>query len=365
MRKVLLLLLGIVIFPIISFSQSDNGYVRTTMVLQLWNIEHLSDAISQGTMPIELVYPLRDNLQLQVNHSPAMSKFGDISMTGLSDTWIKANYSFADGNAIASIGLGLPTGKTKLDSSQLILAKFLSWQSFQFLLPVYGQGLTLSGGAMYAYPFTDKLTVGVGANFVYRGKYSYSDQFSARLDPGEQIGVNLGVDYMILENLQGSFDFVFNYYTADKLDDIEIFASGPRFLGKLAFQYQRGDQLYWLQAFYQAKAKNLIYDFLDEKLKPEPKNSNITIREMHVGAKFKVAQKVSLSVIGEVRSYVENEYLHGWTDLGGGGVVGEYQFSDQLSLFSGVKLFFGDGQILGANPTYQGYEFMFGSKWAF
>ncbi|NOZ63035.1 MAG: hypothetical protein GXO74_15400 [Calditrichaeota bacterium] len=365
MRKVFLLLLGIVIFPIFLFGQAENGYVRTSMVLQIWNIENVPEAISEGTLPIEFVYPIRDNVQLQINHSPATSKFGDVSMTGLSDTWIKANYSFAGDNAIASIGLGLPTGKTKLDSSQLILAKFLSWQSFQFLLPVYGQGLTLSGGLMYAYPFTDKLTVGGGANFVYRGKYNYSDQFSADLDPGEQIGLNVGVDYLILDNLQGSFDFVFNYYTADKLDNVEIFASGPKFLAKLALQYQRGDQFYWLQVFYQAKAKNQIYDYLNEKLKPEPKNSNITIREMHVGAKFKVAEKVSLSVIGEIRSYVENEYNHGWTDLAGGGVVGEYQFSDQLSLFSGVKLFFGDGQILAANPAYQGYEFKLGSQWSF
>lgn len=365
MRKAILLICILMMIWVNAFSQDIGGYVRSSAILQLWNIENLSDGIFEATFPIEVFYPIREDIQLQINHSPAVSQFGSIDLSGLSDTWLKGSYQFADGNGVASLSLGLPTGKTRLDSAQLKLARLLSWQSFQFALPVFGQGITLSAGAMYAYPFSDKLTLGGGANFVYRGKYKYAQDLAAAIDPGEQIGLNLGVDYLFLEDLQASFDFVFNYFTPDKLNDVEIFASGPQFLFMLALQYQRSKQTYWFKAQYQAKAKNQIYNYLDEKLKPEPKNSNITIREAHGGVQFKVSDKVSVSVIGEVRSYVENELRHGWTDLAGGGVIGQYQILDQLNIFSSVKIYYGDGEIFHSNPIYQGYEFMVGSEWQF
>ncbi len=364
MRKVILLFLGFLILPILLHAQDNGGYIRAATMLQSWNIENINDAVFEATLPIEVSYPIRDNIHLQINHSPAVSQFGDVSITGLSDTWLKANYIFAE-NAVASIGLGLPTGKTKLDSTELILAKLLSWQSFQFALPVYGQGLTLSGGMLYAYPFTDNLSVGGGVNFVYRAKYNYSNEFASEIDPGEQIGLNIGVDYLILDNLRSTFDFVFNYFTPDKIKGIEIFASGPQFLGLMSLQYHREKQTFWFNAKYQTKAKNQIYDYLTESLKTEEKNSNITIREISVGGRFQVSGKVAISVMAEARSYVENEFRHGWTDIGGGGVVGEYQLSEQLSLFSGVKLFYGDGEIFDQNPVYQGYEFMLGTEWKF
>ena len=84
-----------------------------------------------------------------------------------------------------------------------------------------------------------------------------------------------------------------------------------------------------------------------------------------VGGKFKLTDKILLSVVGEARSYLENEYSHGWVDLAGGGVIGEYQLSETFSLFSGLKLFFGDGEFWGTSPTLQGFELQIGSNWNF
>lgn len=364
-RKLLLILLILSISNIPLAAQELGGYVRTSAVLQLWNIEDLKDGIFEATLPVEVYFPVRENVQLQINHSPAISQFGEINLSGLSDTWLKASYLFADGNGVASLSLGLPTGRTKLDSLQVKLAKLLSWQSFQFALPVFGQGFTVSAGAMYAYPFSEKLNFGIGANLVYRAKYNFTQDLAASIDPGEQIGLNIGTDYLILDDLQASFDFVFNYFTPDKFDNVDIFASGPQFSLILGLQYQRADQFYWLRAYYQGKAKNQIYDYLNEKLIPEPKNSNITIRQLNAGFQFNASDKISLSVIAEVRSYVENELKHGWTDLGGGGLVGQYHFSDRLNLFSSIKIYYGDGEIFQRNPVYQGYEFMLGTEWQF
>ena len=363
MRRLILII--IFILPGIIFSQEETGVIRTSIVLQRWDIEDIDDSISEGTMPIEITYPVLENMTIQLNHFPAFSKFGEANMAGISDTWIRGAYSFTDYNLMMSFGIGLPTGKTELDSTELILARLLSEQSFKFQLPVYGQGLTLSGGVLYAYSFNDYLSVGAGFNFVYRGKYKYSEQLASTYDPGEQLGINVGLDYFINENLKINGDFVYNYYMSDKLNNKEIFMSGPRFMTKIGFRYQQDQNTYWLEVLYQAKAKNEIYSLLDEKLIPEPQNSNITIRELNLGGKFSLTDNFYLSVIGEVRSYVENEYRHGWADLGGGGFVGEYSVTDNLAIFSGTKIFFGDGEIYGYNPKLQGFEFYLGSQWKF
>lgn len=372
MRKLFIFTIMLLLLNGISWSQTTGGSVRTSLVLQYWSIETFDDLISEATVPIQVIYPVRENLNLQINHFPALSQFGTASMAGVSDTWIRTTYSFANDNAMASFGIGIPTGKTELDSMETILAKMLSQQSFKFQLPVYGTGLTLSGGGMYAYPVNDKFTVGGGVNFVYRGKYDYKyfPFYIKNYDPGDQIGLNLGLDYMINESFRSTADFVYNYYTADKADGEKIFASGPRIMIKLGGQYQSGDNIYWLSAIYQTKGKNQIMDMVTDKMEAEENNSNIIIRELHLGGKFMLNESASVSVIGEVRSYVENELHHDWVDLAGGGFIGEYMISETLSVFTGIKMYFGDGYFYHPdpakiNPTFSGLDFQLGSQWNF
>ena len=370
MRKLLLILLCLGYTPMVLFSQNIGGNVRASLVFQRWDIGNINDPISEGTMPVEVNYPVMENMHLQVNHFPAMAQFGDANMAGLSDTWIRGAYSFDDDRAMFSIGLGLPTGKTMLDSTQLIIARMLSQHAFKFHLPVYGQGLTLSAGIMYAYPVSENITVGAGLNYVFRNKYKYSTLMTTDYNPGDQIGCNVGGDFQIMDNFRGNVDFVFNYYTTDKLGGQQMFTSGPRFLTKIGLQYLMENVTYWLTAFYQTKAKNEIYSILNDKMEPEPKNSNITLRELHLGARITLSKTLAISILGEVRSYVENEFRHDWVDLAGGGAIGEMLISDQLSLFTGFKLFFGDGYFYHPdqskrNPSFQGFEFQLGSQWNF
>ena len=365
MRKFIISVLVLFVFPVLLYCQDEGGMLKTSIVMQRWDIEKIDDSITEATMPIEFIYPLYENLNIQVSHFPALSQFGKSHLAALSDTWVRSTYSFANDQALVSFGLGLPTGKTKLDSSEIILARLLSEQSFKFQLPVYGQGLSVSSGIMYAYPIMDNLTIGGGMNFVFRGKYRFSEINTVDYNPGDQLGLNIGFDYMVNQSLSFTSDFVYNYYTADKLGQKKVFISGPQFSTKLAIQYQNEIGLFWLLADYQTKAKNSLYAYLNDELKPEPKNSNITLREINVGGKFSLSEKFFLTVVGEIRSYVENEYKHGWVDLFGGGFIGEYSLTQNLIIFSGVKLLFGDREMKNTNPSLSGKEFQFGTQWNF
>jgi hypothetical protein len=363
MRKLFILTLILFIFPGEILSEPQGGILRSGIVIQKWTVEDLTDPISEGTFPIEFIYPIRDNLNIQINHSPALSRFGDYDLSGLSDTWIRSTFKLADNRTLFSAGIGLPTGKTKLDDSEMMMTGLLSQNALKFQLPVFGQGLTLSGGVMYAYPVNNQLTVGLGLNYVYRGSYKFSKLQSLEFNPGDQLGVNAGFDYIMSSRLRSNVDIVFNYYTADKVEKTELFSSGPKLTLKAGFQYQVTFGSLWMRLHYRYRAKNETWD--GQALVPESKNSNVTQREVELGSKINLTEIIFLNVNGEIRSYVENESGSGWIDLFGAGLGYEVLFSPNFSLSMAFKLFFGDGDFATQNRYFSGTEFQINTQWKF
>lgn len=343
------------------YAQNSGAILKTGIVVQKWTIKGWSDPISEGTFPIELIYPIRENISLQVNHSPAASQFGNSNLSGLSDTWIRSNYSLADDRTMLSLGVGLPTGKTDLNTSEMAMTALLSQNAFKFRLPVFGQGLTISAGAMYAYPINDQVTLGAGVNYVFRGNYKLSQSHPGKFDPGDQLGVNAGMDYLITPRLRANIDFILNYYTADKLGSTKIFASGPKLTAKAGFQYQVPFGLIWARSFYRYKAKNESWD--GQSLAPDAKNTNVTQREIELGGKIPLSDNLTLLVNGEIRSYVENEFRKGWVDLAGLGCGYELILSEKFSLLIAFRVFLGDGNFYDTNPSMTGTEFQIGTQW--
>ncbi|MDZ7335241.1 MAG: hypothetical protein ONB33_11805 [candidate division KSB1 bacterium] len=347
------------------FAASDGGMLRTGIITQVWAIENIDDPIKEITIPIEVVYPIRPNLTIQINHSPASSQFGGIRMAGLSDTYIRSNYALQENRAMLSLGIGLPTGKTELDDKERSIASLLSYNAFKFHTPVFGQGLTISAGGMYAYPINDKLTVGAGVNYVYRGRYKYTKYLKDAYDPGDQIGANIGFDYLMLPILRSSFDVVMSYYTADKLSNTKMYVSGPKLALKLGLQYQASFGNLWLRAYYSSKSKNQTWNDQSLVLEPQDKNYNITLRELEIGAKIPVFDRLTILISGEGRSYVENELNQGWVDVFGPSLGYLLQVNERLGISMETKFFYGDGDFYGMNPLphFSGFEFYLTSQY--
>lgn len=357
-----LLLLLIITGPILA-APSGGGILKTGMVIQKWNIESLTDPISEGTFPLELTYSLRENLSLQLNHSPAWSRFGDYNLSGLSDTWLRTSYRLGDKRTLLSAGIGIPTGQTRLGNSEMTMTSLLSQYVFKFQLPVFGQGLTLSAGAAYAYPVTNQFTIGIGLNYVYRGSYKLSKLQPQAYDPGEQVGVNIGFDYAGSSRWRSFVDILLNYYTADAIANTEVFAAGPKLSARAGVHYQVSFGQVWLRGCYRHRGKNESWN--GQSLALESKNSNITQRELDGGTKIRLTDILLLNVQGEIRSYVENELGHGWVDLFGTGLGYELMLSRSFTLAMAFKIFFGDGEFAAANRSYSGTEFFISTQWKF
>jgi len=272
-----------------------------------------------------------------------------------------------------SVGLGVPTGKTELGFFESDISMMLGVNAFKFQLPVFGQGFTASAGIMYALPINEKITVGGGANFVLRNRYKIKipqagQLVSSQYDPGEQIGVNLGCDYLIVPNLRSNFDFILGFYTTDKLmnsTDTTKYVSGPKISFRAGVQYQVPTGYLWMTAFYRAKAKNETWDNQALVLVTEDKNTNITLRELEFGAILKLSKAFSLLPGIEIRSYKENDYRKGQIDLYGGCLGYDLKMLENITLSMGAKLFFGDGELMNSLRRLSGFELLVRTQWEF
>lgn len=363
MKRCSILIFMLLIFCGKLLSQTHNGILNTGFVIQIWSLETLENPVSETTFPIDITYSVQENLNIQFSHSPAMSRFGTINLSGLSDTWIRSTYAFSNNRALVSAGVGLPTGKTRLNASEMSLSTLLSLNAFKFRMPVFGQGFTMSAGIMYAYPVNENVTIGIGANYVFRGKYRYSQLLTNKYDPGDQIGINIGFDYLIIPNLQSNIDFIFNYYTADKLNNTKMFTSGAKFITKIGLQYQLTSGYLWMRAYHGSKAKNETWN--GQALVPDDKNFNITIRELELGARYVLTEIIAILASTEVRSYKENDIKQGWVDLYGIGLGYELQMSERFGISMGAKLFFGDGEFMNSIQNFSGFELLLGTQWKF
>ena len=126
MKKVIVLFIFI---PFLCYAHSnywnsggETGFIHTSIVMQNWKIDGVEDRIVEGSMPLFINLPVRQNFNLQISHSPAISRYGDLELSGLSDTWVRGIYVLPNNKMMLSMGLGLPTGKTALTDEEAMLS---------------------------------------------------------------------------------------------------------------------------------------------------------------------------------------------------------------------------------------------------
>ena len=363
MKKILLLLL---ITPMTLFAQESyqgtsfkTGFIRSMVVFQNWKIDGIDDRIAEGSLPIFINLPVRENMSLQILHSPAISRFGDSELSGLSDTWLRGSYVFPNNRLMLSAGLGIPTGKTELTAEEAALSSIMSQNVFRFRTPVFGQGLTASAGFMYAFPLSDRFTMGSGLNFVFKNKYKITENMQDDFNPGEQMGVTLGGSYRFSSGLSIDLDFIYTYFMADKIEDTEIFKAGNKYAVKGGLRYDGGRTMFLAVGRMRYSDKNDIWD--GSALVAEEKNSSLFQMELDAVYRIKFSPLYSLDLLFEGRSYIENEYLLGQADIFGGGLGNNIQLTENWGVNLGFKIFLGDAYYNGIVPNYSGNELNIGT----
>ena len=161
----------------------------------------VSKDISQDVFPLAVIVPIGERLSVDLATAYARSYAqtgGNPASTisGLTDTQLRASYSFAEDAVIVTAGVSIPTGQSTADSAQFEAAENIANDFLLFPLGSMGAGLATTGGVALARPL-GAWNLGFGASFRHSSDftpYQYSDGRKAHYQPGDEYRARLGVD---------------------------------------------------------------------------------------------------------------------------------------------------------------------------
>jgi hypothetical protein len=303
---------------------NPNSFFTTECSVQMWKVGGYSSrpSVNQTSFPITLSTPLTDDIQLTLTTSPAFSSWGDSTLNGMSDTWIQGTYLLPNRNVMLSAGAGMPSGKTSLNNSQFELGQILSQNIFDFQVPIYGQGFCGKIGATAAFPAGKKAIFGIGAQYLYRGKYhpvsldySYQIYTSATVDtipgkmdfefkPGDELTGQVGVDVLLAENIKLLFDIEYTAYQKDQISGRGAYKSGPKSVIGCGFYYEFKPQYLFAYLTYRMKGKNEYmqnYAFNDSL--PSPPGNQLNLNVVYKAYTFRDG---GFYILGDFRIHDKN-----------------------------------------------------------
>lgn len=343
------------------------GYVQTGFKIQFWQQENFPATASQAVMPLSMHLLFSENFSMNISHNPAYSwKNKDEGFFGLSDTWIQINNVLWQEKLMLNIGLGIPTGKTRLDSTQFAITKDLSQTILRYQVPLYGQGLIGRFGFAMAFSIVPSLVAGFGGQFLYRApfhpvQYIYGQTvglekvYDKEYNPGEEVSVNAGLDYRLGDEMKIMLDIIYTHYWNDYLDNRIVFGAGDRISVNLGYFYRFADQYLWAYLAYRQRDRNRVLQGLS--FSEDAVNEGAYQFDLDLAWRAFRMRGGEILFYGEARYYGPDTGDDGPTQIYGVGVGIFYELSDRIVLESqlrgagGISRFIGERGIFGIQTS--------------
>jgi hypothetical protein len=214
----------------------------------------LNEKISQLAIPFFVAVPVMSSLSIDVgtsfaivNHeSTQLDGSGNPTTTkselsGLTDTQVRANYSFGQDFVVVTAGLNLPTGSATVAPSELTAATRIGSDFLTFPVSGFGSGFGMTGGVAVARPM-GAWNVGFGASVRQSTEYEpFLDGTGTPLKftPGPEYRARLGLDHPYGTG-RLSFGLTFSKFGDDKANAI-TYNTGDRYIAQFAMNNSFGE----------------------------------------------------------------------------------------------------------------------------
>jgi hypothetical protein len=201
--------------------------------------------IKQQSAPVTVSVPLANRLLLTVTNSGVSSHYSTLNSMNIIDTRVGFSFVFPGEKFWFTGSVSVPTGKTKLSTEDLELTNKLSQTAFGYKVPTFGQGLSGNASLVYAGSLTRRMVLGFGLSYFYKGSYNPVAVSTSKYDPGDEISLNMGFDYITYsKDARISLDVTSTYFFDDALIDASktegAFRSGPRVIGTVIYSLKTG-----------------------------------------------------------------------------------------------------------------------------
>ena len=241
----LALLFGASTLPAQSFWESS---VRLAPTFQSYDVDvPFKEKISQFSVPLFATIPVLPTLSIDVGTAFATATLERETvdgsnnpvtvrseMSGLTDTQVRANYTFGQDFVVLTLGVNAPTGSATVDAEELEAATRIGSDFLMFPISGFGSGLGVTGGVAVARP-VGSWNVGFGASFRHSSEYEPFRDASGtafKFQPGPEYRARLGIDHPFGTG-QISVGFTFSQYGDDKSNAL-TFNSGNRYIGQFS-----------------------------------------------------------------------------------------------------------------------------------
>ena len=346
-----------------------SSHMTTGIHFQYFQLEE-DNAITQVSFPTSVMFPIGDKVSCKITNSPAWTKW-DVygqknTLSGISDTWFQMSALLKNKKLLVHGGVGVPTGKTKLNDQEFATALTMSQNFVKLSLPTYGQGLCAQVGAIYSKPVKDNVIMGAGIQYLYRHQYRPLSQtfqlvngdtklLEPEFDPGDEISLHLGMDMLLSDYVKFMLDGSYSHYQRDMMDGVEVYGSGGRIKLDTGVYYQFEEQYLWALISYRYKGKNEFLRSLG--FVTEEKNSNGYEVEMNVLYDPYSFDSGSLFLLMDNRFYGPGVYTGEGIQLYGAGMGMDMMWGrGNNKMDFQFKFFFGQRHEGGATIAMRGFE---------
>jgi hypothetical protein len=199
--------------------------------------------VSEFASPLFVVVPMGSRLTVDVGSAFAWSRVEQTSggktttstISGPTDTQIRANYTMGTDFVVLTAGVNLPTGQSTVTADQVNAASLIGSNFLLFPIPSMGTGFGATGGVAVAQPLGE-WNFGGGMSVRKSNEYSpFTAQGGQALhyQPGDEYRVRLGLDRGVGTG-RLTFGFTYSRFGDDNLSG-SIYNTGDRYLGQVTY----------------------------------------------------------------------------------------------------------------------------------
>lgn len=345
MRHLLLLVLLAVLAaplalgqPSALYASSERQPIRVSMEGFYQNFSDEGEDISEISVPLGIFVPIGDAVALSLQTNYASVSGSDLeAVSGVGDVQFIGSYfqPAGTGSLVFSVGVNATTGQNALSFEEFRTSTLAGQTAYDLRVPTFGQGIRVAPAVTYAFPVGERLALGLGASYQYRGPYEPLNDLPDQYDPGEEVLLTAGADLEVTPTSSFSVDLSFGVNGTDTWGPV-TYEPGNTITATAQYLLYLGFHQVRAIARYQARGEGDLPNVAATAETAVP-----TQILFLTDARFQFTPTVEVGALARVRNYSESALLGEALTLFDLGLAPSAVVSDQVRLTSRFQYTFG------------------------
>ena len=319
-------------------AEAQESLVRSPSIIT--GLQARSYSIEDGTKTTQFAFPLafamsvNERLSFDIGGYYATTESEDKTITGLTDTQVRASYMFGRDALVATLMVNLPTGKIQ-DSDETPTSGAAAANFLSFPVNAYRTGTSVTGGLAAATEL-GSWNVGIAGSLRYSGEYEPFNDIATRYSPGTEARLKLGLERLLGQS-RLMVGFTFSTFGNDNFEDLGGGGSGEyqpgnRYIGEVALTFLAGN----------GSVTGYLWDYYRNSAGGTGTANKENILAMGANGSWPLGGSVRMEPLIEARFWSPEE---GNGKLFGAGAAFQVPMSERFTLSPSARFDFGSTQF--------------------